>query len=119
MISELGKELRKLRIDRNERLLDMADKLGRSSAFLSAVEVGRKSPPDDLVPKVIELYDLEEADAERLFTTSARSKDSFKLKAGSMMARDTASLLARRFDTLTDDELVSIQDILKKKESER
>ncbi|EPZ76653.1 hypothetical protein M798_01860 [Brucella melitensis ADMAS-G1] len=42
MTTELGKELRKLRIDHNERLLDMSKKIGKSSAFISAVETGQK-----------------------------------------------------------------------------
>ena len=34
----LGKFLRKLRVDRDERLYDMAENVGVSSAFLSGVE---------------------------------------------------------------------------------
>ena len=38
MLTSLGKFLRKLRIDRGEILKDMADKLGVTVSFLSAVE---------------------------------------------------------------------------------
>ena len=38
MLTELGKILRKIRIDRQELLRDMAGTLGVSVAYLSAVE---------------------------------------------------------------------------------
>ena len=53
MITELGKELRKIRIDQDERLLDMAERLEKSAAFVSAVEVGKKSPPSGFEEAVI------------------------------------------------------------------
>lgn len=43
MITELGIFCRKLRIEYGERLSDMAQKLGVSSAFLSKVENGKKT----------------------------------------------------------------------------
>ena len=42
MLTSLGKFLRKLRIDNNELLKDMAQKLNVSVSFLSAVENGKK-----------------------------------------------------------------------------
>lgn len=45
MVNNFGKFCRKLRIDRNERLYDMAKRLNVSSAFLSKVENGQKKPP--------------------------------------------------------------------------
>ncbi len=41
MLIPFGKTLRKIHIDQTERLLDMADKLGVSIAFLSSVEIGK------------------------------------------------------------------------------
>ena len=43
MITELGKHLRKIRIDHGEILKNMADKLGVTSSFLSAVEIGKRN----------------------------------------------------------------------------
>lgn len=43
MVNNFGKFCRKLRIDRSERLFDMAKELGVSSAFLSKVENGQKT----------------------------------------------------------------------------
>ena len=46
MLSEFGKFCRKLRMEKNELLIDMAQKLEVKSSFLSAVEVGKKSIPE-------------------------------------------------------------------------
>ena len=48
MLTEFGKALRKIRIDRQQLLKDMANKLGVSSAYLSAVENGKRRMPQDL-----------------------------------------------------------------------
>ena len=49
MVTSFGKALRKLRIDRGMVLKNMADMLGVSSAYLSAIELGKRAIPDSLV----------------------------------------------------------------------
>lgn len=56
MLTGIGKFLRKLRIDNEEILKDMADALGVSSAFLSAVENGKKKMPDSWIEKLKDIY---------------------------------------------------------------
>ena len=53
MITEYGKFLRKLRIDQGQILKTMAEKLGVSSAFLSAVENGKKKIPKTREEKLV------------------------------------------------------------------
>lgn len=53
-ITEYGKIVRKARIDADLTMLDMAEDLGVSSAYLSALEVGRKRIPSDFLGKVID-----------------------------------------------------------------
>lgn len=115
MVTDLGKALRKLRIDLGERIIDMADRLGISAAFLSAVETGRKAPPKKFLDEVIRVYGLEGNDAENLRLAAARSKRDFKLTANSSAARETADLLARRLDSLTETQLAGIRDILRQR----
>ena len=59
MVNNFGKFCRKLRIDWNELLYDMAKMLGVSSAFLSKVENGRKKPPVEWREKIIQAYGLD------------------------------------------------------------
>lgn len=117
--TEIGKELRKLRIDEDERLLDMAGRLERSSAFVSAVETGRKAPPAGFEELVITAYRLVEESANSLRRAADRSRKAFTLEANTALERDTAGLMARRMNTLSDMELNEILAILNKKGSDK
>lgn len=66
MLTEFGRELRKLRLDRDEYLKDMADKLDVSVAYLSAVETGKRKIPDNFVDKIVKAYNLSDKDADML-----------------------------------------------------
>ena len=116
MTTEIGKELRKLRIDREERLLDMAEALGKSSAFISAVERGTKAPPAGFIEAIVETYGLGIDDAASLRRAADRSRNNFTLEANTPLAKDTAGLMARRMNSLTDAELQNIFKILSKKD---
>ena len=74
MITEIGKELRKLRIDRDERLLDMSERLDKSSAFISAVERGTKTPPIGFEDLVIKVYQLAGDAAAAMHRAADRSR---------------------------------------------
>jgi len=112
MSKDLGKELRKIRIDAGERLLDMADHLGMSVAFLSAIETGRKQPPMDFSTKLFKSYKLEPTLATRIVQLCARARDNFTLAASTPLQRDTAAELAMGFARLSDDELNRIRMIM-------
>jgi hypothetical protein len=115
MTTEIGKELRKIRIDQDERLLDMAAKIDKSSAFLSAVEVGKKQPPAGFEELVIRAYRLAADAADALRRAADRSRSAFSLQPTSLLGRDTAGLLARRMDSLSEDQLAGIREILERK----
>ena len=66
MLTEIGKFLRRYRIDNGLLLKDMAGKVGVTSAYLSAVENGKKRPTEDLVGKIINAYDLDSEKAAEL-----------------------------------------------------
>lgn len=114
--TDIGKELRRLRITEEERLMDMAARLGKSSAFISALERGSKTPPAGFEEAVIKEYRLEGAAAETVRQAANRSRKAFVLEADSPLARDTASLMARRMGSLSVEELKSIFAILTKKD---
>jgi len=114
MLTDLGKELRKLRIDREERLVDMGAKLKVSASFLSAIEVGSKPVPKGFEESVIRAYDLPEAAARRVRTSADRSRSSFSVEPRSPLGRDAAALFARKINQLSDDDLEEINSILNK-----
>lgn len=119
MTTEIGKELRKLRIEKDERLLDMSQRIDRSSAFISAIERGSKSPPTGFEELVIAAYRLVGDAAETLRRAADRSRKAFTIEASSPLARDTAGLMARRMDSLSEDELSSILNILNQKKEKK
>lgn len=114
MTTELGKFMRKIRIDKDERLFDMAKRLGVSSAFISAIELGKKSPPEGFEEKITSAYDLQASAAQTLHFLADRERKSFTLEPRSQIGRDTAGMLARRINSLSDADLAQIQKILKR-----
>lgn len=115
MLSPIGKALRHLRLETNERLMDMAERLEVTSSFLSAVEMGRKVPPRDLADKVIKKYRLSDQVASQIRSAVSASQNVFKIEAQTALARDTAGLLADKFSRLSDCELTKIKGILQNK----
>jgi transcriptional regulator with XRE-family HTH domain len=118
MLTEIGKELRKLRIDNGERLLEMSRRIGKSSSFISAVEVGKKSPPAGFEDLVIEVYGLAAAAARCLRRAADRSRAAFVVEPDTILGRDTAGLFARRVNTLSHDQLEEINSILRRGDDE-
>ncbi len=112
--TELGKALRKLRIDQEERLLDMARKIEKSSAFVSAVETGTKSPPVGFEDVISKAYKLGKEASEQLRRAADASRKAFTLQPNSVLGRDTAGLLARRMNSLSEEQLKQIQTVIMK-----
>lgn len=120
MITEFGKAIRKIRIDTDQRLADMAKLIGKSPAFISAVERGEKSPPQGFEEEIITGYQLAEDVAQLLRNLADASRKTFTVKPSSNLEREAAGLMARRmgssFDALSKDDLERIVSILKKPE---
>ncbi len=116
MITEFGKFLRKIRIDRGEILKDMADKLGVTPAFLSAVEVGKKNVPETLLVKISYEYELSDSEKNELIKLSKEAVVSVKINLcnSSHAQRNAAIVFARDFSTLSEDTANKIVKLLKK-----
>ncbi|MGT2811763.1 helix-turn-helix domain-containing protein [Streptococcus minor] len=104
MATEFGKYLRKLRIDEGEVLKRMAEKLGVSSAFLSAVENGKKKIPKDWDEKLSNLYQFTEEQRSQLKQAQQLSQNLIEidLEPLNQLQKDAAFAFARsieRFDT--------------------
>ena len=120
MITNFGKELRKLRIDNDELLKDMADKLGVTISYLSAVEHGKREVPDDWVNTISKLYQLSDAEKDNLEDLAYMSKNkvSIDLLEVNDKKKNTALAFARKFDNLSDEEINKINKILNNKEDD-
>ena len=49
MLTDFGRELRRIRIERGQLLMDMAMQLGMGAAELSSIEMGRKPIPPEML----------------------------------------------------------------------
>ena len=121
MLNEFGKALRKIRIEHQELLKDMADKLGVSSAYLSAVETGKRRIPQGWVNNIVELYSLDSHQGSLLQDAMDRAVPdiTIPLDGASMAKRDAVLSFARALDGLSDEELSKIMSTMKKKSKGR
>ena len=121
MLTEFGKALRKIRIDRQQLLRDMADKLGVSSAYLSAVETGKRRIPQAWVSKIASIYSLsceEQADLQSAADNSVFDV-TISLVNASEQKRNAVLSFARALDGLNDEDLKRIMASMKGKEEKR
>lgn len=113
-VTALGKFLRKLRVDKDERLYDMAKKVGVSSAFLSGVENGHKKASSELINKVIDNYNLNDIQIIKLKDAVDLSKKNLDLTSFSPEKQEAMIMFARKFDDLADKDKKIISRILAK-----
>lgn len=116
MLTSIGKFLRKLRIDRGEILKTMADKLEVSSAFLSAVENGKKKMPESWYEKLSAAYSFSEEQKEALWAAAMDSNETVEINLQNAMQgnRKLAISFARHFNSLDDETCKKIMEMLNK-----
>lgn len=110
MVNNFGKFCRKLRIDRSERLYDMAKKLDVSSAFLSKVENGQKKPPQEWRDRFIELYNLNTEQIEQFDDCMYEAQNYNSIDISAMDDSDRMMMLsfARKFDSIDKNKLKNL-----------
>ena len=115
MRTSIGNFLRRIRMGRNQRLKDMADILGVSSAFLSAVENGTKSMPESWVSKIQREYGITDSQCEEMREASLESQKiiSFNLQNATPSNRELVVQFARQFDDIDDETSQLIINMLK------
>ncbi len=116
MLTEFGKLLRKIRIDTGELLKDMADKLGVTPSYLSAVETGKRNVPEEWPDKLAYIYNLNTSQKKELEDTAYSSKLQVKFDMNNLVDNDKNLILsfAREFKQLDTDEKDKILSILRK-----
>lgn len=107
MVNNFGKFCRKLRIDNNELLYDMAAKLGVSPAFLSKVENGKKKPPQEWRNILTHLYKLNTAQIKELDQYMYEAQNFNSIDISYMAENDRMLMLsfARKFNSIDKNKL--------------
>jgi transcriptional regulator with XRE-family HTH domain len=114
MLTSIGRFLRKLRIDRDEILMDMAAKLEVTPAYLSAIENGKRVFPEKWKTPIIRLYSLNEEQQKEFNQAILESIEIFELNVekANKPKRKLAYTFARRFKDLDEDTVNAIKDLL-------
>ena len=115
--TKFGEFVRVLRIKHHEVMGDMAEMLGTSLPFLSAVENGKKNVPAEWIEKITVHYNLTKQEKEELVNSIEESKTQYKIRTqnASEIQRKTVMAFARSFDDIDDDTALKILELLSKK----
>ena len=121
MYTELGKWLKLFRLSNGIRLYDMAEKMNVSSAFLSAIETGRKMAPKNLFDRVNELYPLSKEQQDGLMTAIVNTREQltpgkaaiqFTIDNPRQGVGNLAFSFARKVNYLTEEQRKQLLEIL-------
>ena len=116
--TSFGEFVRILRIKEHEVLGDMAEKLGTSIAFLSAVENGRKNVPMGWYDTLVSKYNLSSNEQQELKNAIDESKLQYKIipKSAGKVQRKAAMVFSRAFDDMDEETALKVIEILNKGE---
>jgi len=109
-----GRAVRKLRIDRNETLKEMAVAIQVTPSFLSAIETGRKGVPEDMVGKVVKHFGLSKEGAAELRRLAIMNVQRVEIdtRRATGEDRELVAAFARRFSGLSEAKRKQLRSIL-------
>jgi len=115
--TKFGEELKVLRTRRHQTLQNMADVLGVSKPFLSAVEAGKKRIPDKWVDIICDHYNLKPYYREQLQLAADMSRSQIKinLNGSENYKREVALQFQDHFSSIDEDAAEQIIRILNSK----
>jgi transcriptional regulator with XRE-family HTH domain len=114
MLTNLGRLLRKIRIDHGEILKNMADRFGVTASYLSSVENGKCPIPGAWERIILSDYSLDESQRSELRRAIIESATSIKLdvSAAGYANKEISFDFARKVADLPDEKLQEIKRIL-------
>ena len=120
MLTPLGKALRRLRIERGWLLKDMAEGIDVAPSFLSAVEMGRKTPPPTMIDRIVEWGKLTNEEEDELAKAYVRNATEVRISLPENMPveqREAAAILARQFGSLPAADIDAIRNLLNRRKA--
>ena len=114
LVSEYGKTLRKIRIDKGLTMAQMAKAIGITSAYLSTIERGNRKIPKNLTQNVIGHYKLSNEQVEELQKAELLSRDSIEIELEDMelSKKSLALSFANNLKDMTYEQVALIDDIM-------
>ncbi|WP_143957588.1 helix-turn-helix domain-containing protein [Rhodoligotrophos appendicifer] len=121
-MTPFGQKMRELRELRGISLKEMAASVGVSSAYLSALEHGRRGRPSwTLLQRIITYFNVIWDEAEDLAALAQRSHPRVVIDTSHLTARatETANLMSERIAKLSEEQLENIATILRSQDELR
>ena len=118
MVTEIGKFLRILRVSRDESAKSMADKLGVSPSYLSAVELGKRQIPLTWEEIIIKEYSLNDKNKEKLRKAIEESKSSLKIDVSEVGSKKKQILFSVANGEVDDETIEKLCEIIKQNKKE-
>lgn len=121
MLTKVGKYLRFMRLNNDEILRDMAARLKVTSAFLSAVENGKKKMSKRMRETLITEYRLSDEEIRALDDAILESNDSVEINIRTLSEakRGLAISFARSFGELSDEDVAFFAEYLNNRNKEK
>jgi transcriptional regulator with XRE-family HTH domain len=117
-LTPFGITCRKLRLDKGLRLMDVAQKIKRSSAFISAIETGRKPIPDAYMLMLTRAMDLTPTEVKELRRAADRTRKEVLVEKLPEDQRELVAAFARRLDDVPSKIMAELKKIVLKSEGE-
>jgi transcriptional regulator with XRE-family HTH domain len=116
MLTPFGIEIRKYRIEKALTLSDMAESIGVSPAYLSAIETGKRNISDDILYKILGVLQISDETKGHLIKLAGDSKKvvQISLANASSQSREMIAAFARKFSSLSSDDIEKIKNLLEK-----
>ena len=120
MATEIAKFLRKLRIDSDKSLGDMAEDLDLSAAYLSAIENGRRTAPEEMKDNLFAKYSLSEGQKLEFARLVAESRKKVEIGLKGIQEDilpeyvDTAVMFAHDLSQMNRQQLAEVKEFLQK-----
>jgi len=114
--TQFGEYFRILRIKHHEVLFDATKYLKVTSAYISSVECGKRTVPEEWEKMICDHYKLNEKEKSELHEAIEQSKTSIKisLESASPIQKQAALTFCRSFDDIDEETAKKIVDILEK-----
>jgi len=121
-VTPFGARIRALRLERGATLKDMAQAIGVSSAYLSALEHGRRGRPTfALLQAIIQYFNIIWDDADELFRLSDLSDPRAVIDTAGLHPEATrlANRLAHDIALLSEKDIAALHAVLDRRKTAR
>lgn len=118
MITDLGKLLRILRINKGDNAKDMADKLSISPTYLSAIENGKRNVPQSFLESLKGAYELSLTELNGFKSAIAKLTSKVEIDMTDLPREKREVLLAFSEHGFDDKTIRLLSEIIRNKENE-